>query len=232
MKAFLLSAGLGTRLRPLTYTIPKCLVPIDGKPLLEYWLILFQKYGIDEVLINLHHLPEKVRDFLTTTRYPIKIRTAYEPQLLGSAGTVYKNWSWVKDEDFFLIIYADNLSTVDLEKIVLFHRKFNPVLTMGLFRTNRPEQCGIATLDEHHTIIEFQEKPKNPASNLANAGVYVASKALYDYLPAKVPADFGFDVFPNLIGKMKGFVMEEYILDIGDMENYRKAQSDIKNLSF
>ena len=232
MKAFLLSAGLGTRLRPLTYTIPKCLVPIGGKPLLEYWLILFQKYGIDEVLINLHYLPEKVRDFLATSRYPIKIRTAYEPQLLGSAGTVYKNWSWVKDEEFFLIIYADNLSTVNLENIILFHRKFNPVLTMGLFRTNRPEQCGIATLDKNHTIIEFQEKPKNPETNLANAGIYVAGAELYDYLPAKLPADFGFDVFPNLIGKMKGFVVEEYILDIGDMQNYQKAQSDIKNLIF
>ncbi|GBE26759.1 D-glycero-alpha-D-manno-heptose 1-phosphate guanylyltransferase [bacterium BMS3Bbin03] len=232
MKAFLLSAGLGTRLRPLTNTVPKCLVPINRKPLLEYWFILFQKYGIDEVLINLHYLPEKIMEFVNSHSYPIKIETVYEEELFGSAGTVAKNWSWVKNDENFLIIYADNLSTVNLHKILSSHRISNPVLTMGLFRTNRPEQCGIATLNEECTIIEFQEKSKNPKTNLANAGIYVAGRKLYEYLPQKTPADFGYDVFPKLVGKMKGFIIEDYILDIGDMENYRKAQSDAKNLIF
>ena len=232
MKAFLLAAGLGTRLRPLTNTIPKCLVPINGKPLLEYWFILFEKYGVDEVLVNLHYLPKKVLAFIQSVSYPIKIKTFYEPELLGSAGTVYANRDWIRNEKDFLIVYADNLSTVNLHKILSAHRTSNPVLTMGLFRTNRPDQCGIATLNDYDVITDFTEKPANPSSNLANAGIYVASRELLEYLPEKAPADFGFDVLPHLIGKMKGYVIEEYLLDIGDMKNYEQAQMDSRNLIF
>ncbi len=103
---------------------------------------------------------------------------------------------------------------------------------MGLFRTNRPDQCGIATLNDSDVITDFTEKPANPTSDLANAGIYVAGPKLLEYLPEKTPADFGFDVLPHLVGKMKGYIIEEYILDIGDMKNYEQAQMDSRNLIF
>jgi len=232
MKAFLLAAGLGSRLRPITNEIPKCLVPINGKPLLDYWFRLFQKYGIDEILINLHYLPDKVLTFLESVSYPFEIKAVYEEQLLGSAGTVLTNKAWVENEDDFFVIYADNLSNVNLNQILSFHLKHKPVFTMGLFQTTRPEECGIATIDREQTIIGFEEKPESPRSNLANAGIYLVRSNLFDFLPQRIPLDFGFDVFPRLIGKMKGFLIRDYLLDIGTLENYRRAQRDIQQINF
>ena len=102
MKAFLLAAGEGTRLRPLTLNTPKCLIPICERPLIEYWFDLFALYGIDEVLINTSYLAEKVREYINNHSRDIKIKLTYEKSLLGSGGTIKKNWDFVKGEIFFL----------------------------------------------------------------------------------------------------------------------------------
>jgi len=232
MKAFLLAAGLGTRLRPLTNEIPKCLLPVNGKPLLDYWLRLFQKYGIDEVLINLYHLSEKVAAFIQNQKYGIKIKPFYEKELLGSAGMVGSNRTWVNPAEIFLIAYADNLTNANLRAMVNFHLLQRPVLTMGLFKTNQPRECGIATLDAAGTIVDFTEKPQNPVSDLANAGIYITDNRLFSYIPDKSPCDFGFDVLPELTGKMKGFIIKDYIMDIGNPARYKKAQTDVLKLEF
>jgi mannose-1-phosphate guanylyltransferase len=225
MKAFLLAAGLGTRLRPITDRIPKCLVPIHGKPLLEYWFELLERHGVDEVLINLHHLPDLVRAYVKQGRSRIQAHLFYEPELLGSAGTVRENRYFVQDEKCFYIIYADNMTNFDLSAIREVHERQDVVLTMGLFRTERPRECGIATLDAEGRIVEFVEKPTSPKSNLANAGIYVASPELFEFIPQdQTPVDFGFDVIPHLVGRMIGYPIEGFLMDIGTPEQYAKVQ--------
>lgn len=234
MKAFLLVAGLGTRLRPITNKIPKCLVPVGGKPLMAYWFDLFEKHGVTEVLINLHHLPEKVQEFVTSYPTSLKVKMFYEERLFGSGGTVWVNRNWVQDESYFLIAYGDNLTNANLKNLIDFHNNHNPVLTMAVFKTKNPHECGIATIDDKNTIISFEEKPANPISNLANAGLFVATPAIFDYFPENDHGtlDFGFDILPKLVGKMKAYILEEYLEDIGTLDRYKKANKDIKNLIF
>jgi mannose-1-phosphate guanylyltransferase len=224
MKAFLLVAGKGSRLWPITEHIPKCLVPIKGKPILQIWLELCSRYGIEEVLINLHHFPDIIRNFISSLTWNLKINLFYEEKLLGSGGTVLANREFVKNEEKFFIFYVDNLTNVDLNRMINFDNAHSGHLTMALFRTDAPEKCGIAEMNEDSLIIGFVEKPKNPKSNLANAGIYLAKKGIWDYIPHKEFVDFGFDVLPRLVGKMYGYEIKEYLMDIGTMENYQKAQ--------
>jgi mannose-1-phosphate guanylyltransferase len=231
MKAFLLAAGYGTRLKPLTNTIPKCMVPIQGKPLLEWWMLLLAKHNITEVLLNTHYLPDQVHQYIqdfNVNHCKIKIHEFYEPVLLGSGGTVQANKKFVDGEDAFLICYADNLTNVDLSAMVDFHKQKRCILTMGLFHTNNPQGCGIASINDKGMIYEFIEKPEHPQSNLANAGIYVASPAIFAYFPNKKEVDFGKDVLPLLINKMCGYEIKDYLLDIGTWTNYDKAQKEWK----
>jgi len=225
MKAFLLAAGLGTRLGKLTEHIPKCLLPIGGRPLLDYWFDALEAAGVGDVLVNVHHHADVMREYLDSRVTPIRIRTLREPMLLGSAGTIRTAWDFVAGERDFFIVYADNFARVDLVRLAHFHREQGrPVLTLVAYPTDQPQRCGIVELDEHQRVVSFEEKPHHPRSNLANAGLHMASRGLYDYLPEKIPADLAFDVLPKLIGKMAGYVTDEYIQDIGTPELYVRAQ--------
>ncbi len=228
MKAYLLAAGLGTRLRPITDKIPKCLVPICGRPLLAWWMDLFASCGVTEVLINTHYLPDPVRQFIkeNNSTSSVKLVEVYEEQLKGSAGTIRDNRDFVKGCDDFLIVYADNLTNADLKAMTEFHLSKKAPLTMGLFHTNRPKECGIAALDADDHITEFVEKPEHPKSDLANAGVYVANAVLFEYIPKEGMCDLGKDVLPKLVGSMYGYEIKDYLIDIGTMPNYEKAQED------
>jgi mannose-1-phosphate guanylyltransferase len=227
MKAFLLTAGLGTRLHPITHTIPKCLVPIAGKPLINWWFESMQKAGVTEVLINLHHLPDMVMAHVNNLDTPIKVEFAYEPVLLGSAGTLIANKNFVQDQKAFFIIYGDNLTNTSLSNLYNFHTSRPHNFTMALFETNNPSGCGIVSLNSAATITSFEEKPANPTSNLANAGLYVASPAVIDLIDsAKTPADIGFDLLPLLVGKMSGYKINDYLIDIGTHKNLEKARQD------
>lgn len=232
MKAFLLAAGLGTRLRPLTNTVPKCMLPIDGQPMLYHWFQLLRKYNIHHVMINLHHLPDAVREYaqdFSSSHPDLQTMLVYEETLLGSAGTIRTNADWIEGEEQFLIAYADNLTNVNLTNLIQFHQERNAAFTMGLFHTDYPQGCGIATLDDDGLVVEFVEKPQNPKSNLANAGVYVASPTLLDYIPEGV-ADLGYHVLPRLVGKMYGYQLQGYLRDIGTIESYRKVQEEWKRI--
>jgi len=230
MKAFLLAAGEGRRLRPLTDTTPKCLVPINGTPLLSLWLELCRTHRITEILINLHHLHEKVLSFLKGSACGVKVTAVYEEKLLGSAGTVARHRPFVAGEEDFFILYADNLTNVDLGKMLRFHRRLKSLFTMGLFRTEQPREKGIVALDNDSRVIQFVEKPANPPSNLANAGIYIASQEIYRHLPAGDFLDFGFDVLPKLVGQMHGYVIGDYLLDIGTHSTYQQAQREWQQL--
>lgn len=230
MKAFLLAAGYGTRLRPLTETVPKCLVPVCGEPLLGWWLQLLNQHDITEVLINTHYLPEPVRAFIkeyNRGNTGLRVYETYEPELLGSGGTILANRDFVKGESSFLICYADNLTDADLSAFRDFHSRHDGILSMALFHTNLPKQCGIAEVDKENRIVSFIEKPEHPKSNLANAGMYMADQRIFTYMDQrKKLLDFGKDVLPGLTGRMYGWQTEGYLIDIGTMENYQRANRE------
>ncbi|MGH9437006.1 MAG: nucleotidyltransferase family protein, partial [Terriglobia bacterium] len=222
-KAFLLAAGLGTRLRPLTDQTPKCLVPIHGQPLLSIWLSFCEKLGVREVLINTHHLSAVVGDWARSQKSRVGIKLFHEDVLLGSAGTIAANRDFVGDSDDFYVFYADNLVRTDLAPLEALHARHSGILTLGLFRTPKPEACGVVTLDHEGKVISFEEKPSRPRSNMANAGLFIARRSLFDHLPRNTFADLGRDVMPKLAGVMWGRVLEGYLLDIGAHENYAQA---------
>jgi mannose-1-phosphate guanylyltransferase len=226
MKAFLLAAGRGTRLGTITEKTPKCLVPIQGKPLLHYWLRLCRHYGITDVLINVHHLADRVLNYLACNNYGIDIIPFYENTLMGTAGTVAANRWFVAGEDQFFILYADNLTNVNLQKFLDFHKRHCAIFTMGLFRSSSPEQCGVVSLDERNLIVKFCEKPSKPETNMANAGIYLSGQELFDRIPERARTDFGYDVLPTLVNRMHGYVIDEYLIDIGTLQNYRRAQRE------
>ena len=183
MKAFLLAAGQGTRLRPLTYKTPKCLIPVNGVPLMTYWLNLFRKHGIDEVLINISFMPEKVEEFLFHHAKDMKVHVFYEEQLLGSLGTIIHNQSFFHDSEDLFIFYSDNLTNINLDTMFNYHRSHDFSFTTGLFHSKNPTACGIASIDQTNTIVNFQEKPSNPQSDLANAGIYITNRNVFRFLP-------------------------------------------------
>jgi mannose-1-phosphate guanylyltransferase len=225
MKAFLLAAGNGTRLRPLTDKLPKCLVPIRGKPLLEIWLELLESHGVREILINLHAHADVVRQFLSG-RFPrLGIRLEEEPQLFGSAGTLAAHREWLSDDSDFWILYADVLTNVDLGQMSRFHKTHASAATLGVYNVSDPRRCGIAVVDDAERVLRFLEKPKDPPGNLAFAGVMIGTRALLEAIPSARPADIGFDVLPRLAGDMFAYRIQEFLLDIGTVSNYEHAQS-------
>jgi mannose-1-phosphate guanylyltransferase len=224
LKAFLLAAGLGSRLRPITNRVPKCLVPIAGKPLLQIWLELLAWHGVREVLVNTHHLPELVQSFASGwPRHP-KLHLSYEETLLGSAGTLRKNWDFVAAEESFLVCYADNLTDINLGTLIEFHQKHHGLVTMALFRTEKPRECGVAEMDEGGLITSFEEKPALPKSSLANAGIYVLRSGIQHLLPHTQPSDIGFHLLPRCLGEMYGWLWDGLFMDIGNPHAYARAQ--------
>jgi mannose-1-phosphate guanylyltransferase len=224
VKAFLLAAGEGTRLRPLTDSIPKCLVPIGQKSLLEIWLQLCARSGITEVLINLHSHADAVRSFVADGDFGVQIRLFEEPRLLGSAGTIAANRAWVQPDPYFWVFYADVLTNMNLSKMLRAHREQNLAATLGVYPAPNPSQCGILELDDASIIRSFEEKPREPKSDLAFSGVMIATPDLLREIPAVVPADIGFHVLPKLVGRMRAYVSDEYLIDIGTLEKYETAQ--------
>jgi mannose-1-phosphate guanylyltransferase len=229
MKAFLLAAGKGTRLQPLTFHTPKCLVPVCGRPLIEYWFDLFELYGIDEILINTSHLSEKVRDYLRGHSRGLSITLTFEETLLGSGGTIKKNRDFFESEKSCFIFYADNLTNVNLKNMIQFHDAHEMKFTLGVFKVSNPQECGIVEIDNDSSIISFVEKPENPASNLAFAGIMISSPKLMDFFPDQDIFDLGHYVLPLVAGNASGFIIDDYLLDIGTPEKLHQAEIDLKN---
>jgi histidinol-phosphate phosphatase family protein len=227
-KAILLAAGLGTRLHPLTNTIPKCLVPIGGRPLLDYWIDRLVEAGVREARLNTHALAEQVRDYIAGVNRAGRLRLAesYEPELLGSAGTIAANASLAEGADEIIIIYADNFSNVDLRQMLAFHRDHDDPFTMLLFHAPDPRACGIAELDGRGRIVSFVEKPREPRGDLANAGVYVVDADAYREIAGMGAFDLGFEVLPRFVGRMRGWAWGGYHLDIGTFAALERARRD------
>lgn len=226
MKALLLAAGLGTRLRPLTNAIPKCLVPIQGKPLLGHWLKMLVRSGVTPLLVNLHYFPDAVREYLAGSDFSSHVTTVYEKHLLGTAGTLLKN------REFFgagpvMLVHADNLSRFDVGAYIQSHlnRPAGCEITMMTFVADDPESCGIVELDERGVVRAFHEKVSNPPGKLANGAVYILEPSVFEFLAGlgKDVIDFSTEVLPHYMGRIFTFQNNVYHRDIGTMESFEKA---------
>ena len=224
MKAFLLAAGRGTRLRPITDSIPKCLVPIRGVPMLEIWMDLCRKAAIDEVMVNLHTHVDMVLSWLVNCCSGVRVRMAEEPKLLGSAGTVLANRDWIGSDPCFWILYADVLTNTNLKRMLGAHLEQPLAATLGLYQVPDPTRCGIVSFDSQMVVHEFEEKPARPKSNWAFSGIMIATPELVSQIPPRYPVDLGFDVFPRLAGRMLAYPISDFLLDVGTPENYLAAQ--------
>ncbi|MGO8824986.1 MAG: NDP-sugar synthase [Acidimicrobiales bacterium] len=223
MKAFLLAAGTGSRLRPITDHIPKCMLPIGGTPLLDLWLDALHRAEVDEVLINLHHLPDMVLEHLQARKLPPAVHTAFEPELLGSAGTLRQHRSWVEDEEFFLALNADNLTDFDLRRLIDFHRSGDAVATLTVFPAEDPSRYGVVDIDQSGLVTGFSEKPPEPIGNLANAGMYAFSPSLLLEIHDTPPSDIGYQLLPRLVGRARALTVDGFFCDIGTPASYSQA---------
>ncbi len=226
MKAFLLAAGVGSRLRPITDATPKCMLVIDDRPLLDIWLDAFDRAGIDEVLVNLHHLPDTVRQYVAARPGRPTVRTVFEPELLGSAGTLAANRQWVDAEEMFLACYADNLTDFDLRSLIDVHRGGAAIATLTVFHSERPSAGGVVELDTTGTIVGFEEKPSEPVSDLTNAGMYAFHPCVLDEISGMPPIDIGSDLLPRLVGRAKAMLVNGYFRDVGTVDAYRRAREE------
>lgn len=229
MKAILLAAGLGTRLKPLTNTIPKCLVPISGRPLLSYWLEKLDNLGVSEILINVHYLAEQVESYISQSPYRNKITIVKESTLLGTGGTLIKNAHFWKGEQV-IVIHADNFCLSDLKGLIHVHntKPGNVDVSLLLFTSCQPSQCGIVVMDTNNVIHEFHEKVANPPGNIASGALFVFSNSVYERYFKELKEDKFYDlskdIVPNMIGKMQGWIVDNEYMDIGTPESYQRAQ--------
>ena len=229
IRALLLSAGFGTRLRPITNSIPKCLVDVGGKPLLAWWLESLEKIGCEAVLINTHYLHEKVLDFISSWEEKgMKIETTYEENLLGTAGTLLVNKNFFIGCDI-LMIHTDNFTSMDLNDLLQanINRPLNCLLTMLTFESSNPQSCGIVITDKENIVQNFFEKELSPPSNIANGAIYMFNDELIDFINQNYSdsVDFSNDVIPNLMGRIFTYHTNEIFIDIGTPENLKIVQS-------
>ena len=223
MRAVLLAAGLGTRLRPLTDTVPKCLVPIKGKPLLDIWIESLLEAGVERILVNLHYKHELVEDHIAKSVYREQVETVFEQELLGTAGTLVTNRDFFQGEDG-IFIHADNYSEADLSQLIELHgqRPKSCLMTMLAFRTDTPQTCGILELDAQNILQKMYEKSPENHGNLANAALYILSSELVASVTTE--HDFSTQVIPKLLKRIYVVETDKIYIDIGTPESYQRAQ--------
>ena len=226
MRAILLAAGYGTRLRPLTNTVPKCLVPIKGQPLLDIWLANLSQARIGPFLINTHYLAGQVEGYIQSSPYQDRVTLVHEPELRGTAGTLIANLGFFCGDDGMLI-HADNYCFPDFRAFVRAHqgRPAECLMTMMTFRTDDPSACGIVELDGRGVVTGFHEKVAAPPGNLANGAVYILSAELLKILGQNLHRvkDFSTEVLGRFVGRIFSFETGTKFLDIGTPVAYENA---------
>lgn len=233
MRAMILAAGGATKLYPLTYSLPKPLVPVLNVPVIEHILALLASHGFQEVMINLHYLHRMIEEHLGDgSRLGVKIHYSFEPELLGTAGGVRQVADFFSET--FLVIGADDLTDIDLTQMVAFHREKKALATLAAAPIQRSTEVGVIELDEQQRVTWYLEKPgpeRGAAGNWSNTGVYVLEPAIFGHIPPKGAYDFGKQLFPELVRQrlpFYGFRQEKsFWMDIGTHLNYRQAHWEL-----
>lgn len=229
MRVLLLAAGLGTRLRPITDRIPKCLVPVRGRPLLSYWFDMLFTDGISHALVNTHYHADAVNAFVAKSAWRDGVELVYEEQLLGTGGTVLRNREWFGREAF-MVVHADNLSRFPVREFISAHRQRPDwtAMTMMTFDTDAPQSCGIVELDASGVVQHFHEKAANPPGTRANGAVYIIEPEVVDFLATleREFLDFSIDVIPAFLGRIATYHNTGYHRDIGTIDSLCKAEAE------
>jgi mannose-1-phosphate guanylyltransferase len=229
LRALLLAAGLGTRLRPITLTVPKCLVLINGKALLDYWLERLFSAGIERALVNTHWLADVVSEHVGKSPYRDRIDLVHEPELLGTAGTILTNRQWIGDGPF-LVAHADNLTNFDVAGFIAAHRRrpTDCVMTMLAFKTDVPKSCGILDIGDQGIVTGFFEKLEDPPGNLANAAVYICEPEIIQFIYSlrKPHVDLSTEVIPFFLNRIYAVITDGYHRDIGTIDALYRAQNE------
>lgn len=233
LKAVLLAAGYGTRLKPLTDIWPKCLMPINGTPLLEYWVHNLSVIGVDEILINTHYRASDVRNFLKRPHLKDKVRILHEEHLLGTCGTLRVNSSYFSNAHI-IVGHADNWCHCDFKAFINHHFNHDLPISMMTFTTSRPEHCGILKINEKKIVTAMQEKVSNPSGNTANAAVYIFRPEVLDWIKNnKFANDISVDVLPYFMGRISSWHNAHIHRDIGTINELKAAQKDtVNNIPF
>lgn len=204
MKAIILVAGKGERLKDVTKSVPKPMIEINGNPILEHNIEWLKSYGLKDIYINLHHLPHIIQNYFGNgNKFGVKITYSYEPDLLGTAGAVRKiaEKCWRLERQPFLVFYGDNLFEYNLKEIIDFHAEKKGIGTIAVYEKEDVSQSGIVVLDSNNKIQKFIEKPKPEEieSHLVNTGIYVLEQDILNYISPDKMLDFGRDIFPEMI---------------------------------
>ena len=232
-RALVLAAGLGTRLKPYTNYVPKCLIEIGKKPVISYWLDKLSELGCDSVLVNTHYKSGQVQNYISSLNYEnMFIKTTYEKNLLGTARTLVKNIDFFNNYEIILM-HADNFSLVNLKDLLKAHENRNKktLLTMLTFNSKKPSACGIVCKDDQGIMRSFHEKVSDPPGNCANGAIYILSKEFINWLVKykRDAIDFSMDVLPFLSGLVQTWHTNLPYIDIGTPETLIEARNFFKN---
>ncbi len=240
MKAMIMAAGVGSRLEPLTVSVPKPMVPVANRPAMEHILALLRGHGIADVVANLWYLPERIEAYFGDgARFGVSLRYSREDDLRGTAGGVLAAKPLLlgdggsgRTSSSFVLVAGDALTTVDIGRLIRFHEERGAVATIGLKPVADPSRFGVAVTASDGRILRFQEKPRREEaeSNLANTMVYVLRSDIFEHIPAEGAPDFGRDVFPFLIQEKApfyGLPVDGYWCDIGTLGQYLMAHRDV-----
>lgn len=226
-----MAGGEGTRLRPLTSNVPKPMMPLANRPMMEHILDLLKQHGFDEVVVTVAFMANHIRDwFGDGSEFGVRMVYATEETPLGTAGSVRNAMEELTEP--FLVISGDVLTDIDLTKIVEEHRAKEAMATIGLIRVDNPLEFGIVITKEDGSVERFLEKPGwgQVFSDTVNSGIFVLEPEIFDYIEPDRPVDFSSEVFPAMLADGKplfGAVAEGYWEDVGNLESYVSVHADI-----
>jgi len=234
MRAIIIAGGFGTRLRPLTYNIAKAMVPVVNVPFVLHQIELIKKYGINEIILNLHYLSDGLKKvFEDEKKHGIKVYTSMEESPLGTAGAV-KNAEQHFDSDPLLIFNGDILTDMDLGKLIEFHKKKKATATITLTEVEDPTTYGLVLTDKDGKIEKFIEKPSwervSGSTSYINAGIYVIDPKVFANVPKGKPYSFERELFPGLLKAKEafyGYKSDAYWIDIGNPSKYMQAHRSV-----
>lgn len=236
MRAIILAAGFGKRLMPLTKDIPKPLLPVLGKPIIQHNIEWLKANGINEIAVNLHHLPSKIIELLGNgSKFGVKITYSVEKEILGTAGGVKKLERFVKGP--FLVCYGDNLTNLDVKELLQFHKRKKGIAAICLHEIKKDElkDASIVNLSKDSRILSFAEKPDNAAikklmknrNNYSNAGIYILEPSILNLIEKNKFSDFARDIFPKLLKqgkKIYGCPLKNcFWAELGTLKKYKNV---------
>ncbi len=230
MKAMILAAGVGSRLDPLTRNIPKPMVPIVNRPVMEHIVDLLAKHGIKDIMVNLHYLADQIEQYFGDgSKWGVNIQYSREDRLWGDAGSVKRCEDFF--DDTFLVVGGDDLADLDLSRVIRVHKEKRAIATIALSLVDDPSEYGIALLNERGRITRFLEKPRGEVifSNTANTGVYVFEPQVLEFIPRGIPYGFGNNVFPMMLEhrtRFYGYLTSSYWRDVGNLKQYQQSHFD------